>query len=75
MRETNRQILVIYLLINLALIFSLALPAAGMLNHLLPGGQPSFARGVLLWLLNSLFCFIFTLPAIPLIRKRITASR
>ena len=51
--EAKRQALVIYVFANIGLVFSLALPAAGMINHLL-GGIASFERAAALWLLLSL---------------------
>jgi hypothetical protein len=69
--EVERQTRVIFSLVNLALIFSLALPAAGITNHLLRGYSPGDGRGWLLWLLASLGCLILSLPSIPLIRRRV----
>jgi hypothetical protein len=71
MSETAHKIMVFYILINIALIFSLALPAAGMVNHLLPSGIPSIERGLLLWLLFSIAVFSLTLGVLPLIRKHL----
>jgi hypothetical protein len=70
-QEVVRQTRVIFSLVNLALIFSLALPAAGIANHLLPGYTPGDGRGWLLWLLASLGCLILSLPSIPLIQRRV----
>lgn len=70
-KEVERQTRVIYSLVNLALIFSLALPAAGIANHLLRGYTPGDGRGWLLWLLASLCCLVLSLPAIPLIQRRV----
>lgn len=69
--EVERQTRVIFSLVNLTLIFSLALPAAGIANHLLGGYTPGDGRGWLLWLLASLSCLALSLPAIPLIRRRV----
>jgi lysylphosphatidylglycerol synthetase-like protein (DUF2156 family) len=71
MSETTRQSLILYAFINITLTFSLALPAAGMVNHLLPSGVPEIGRGLLLWLLFSVATLLLTLSLLPLIRKRV----
>ena len=74
MSETTHKVFVIYILINLALVFSLALPAAGMVNHLLPYGSPTPIRGLGLWFFFSLLSFLFTLPVLILIRRRLSGQ-
>jgi hypothetical protein len=71
MSQITYQSLVLYVFINITLIFSLALPAAGMVNHLLPSGAPTIGRGLLLWLLFSILTFLLTLIALPIIRNRL----
>lgn len=72
--EAKRQALVIYVFANIGLVFSLALPAAGMINHLL-GGIASFERAAALWVLLSLLCILITLPFLRLIQGRILRSK
>jgi hypothetical protein len=72
--KVNRQVWIIYLSINLALTISFALPGAGMINHLIPIGEMTFARGMLIWAILSILCMILTLPFIPAINHRITPS-
>ena len=71
MENINRQTTILYIFINIAIIFSLALPAAGMFNHLLATGEASLIRGLIIWLSFSAACFVLTLPLIPVIRRRI----
>ena len=69
MEAALSQALTIYLAVNIALTFSLALPAAGMLNHLIPG-VADFERAILLWMAATLACLLMTLPVIPVVRQR-----
>jgi len=75
MENANRRTTIIYIFINIAIIFSLALPAAGMFNHLLAAGKASPIRGLLIWLILSLVCFVLTLPLIPVIRRRVSEQK
>jgi hypothetical protein len=72
--NNSRQVLIVYLAINLTLIFSFALPCAGMLNHLIFPGETTFTHGFLFWIATSILCLVLTVPFIPFIRRRIQIS-
>jgi len=72
MSITTRQTLIVYLFINITLGFSVALPAAGMINHLLPRGEPEPERAISIWLAGIITCLVLTLGLVPVIRKRIS---
>lgn len=71
LRELNRQVFITLAFINFALAFSVALPAAGMVNHLLPFGEPLFWRGLLIWALLTLVCITLSFLLIPWVRRRL----
>lgn len=70
-RELNRQLFITLGFINFALVFSVALPAAGMINHLLPFGEPLFWRGLLIWALLTLLCITLSFLLLPWLRRRL----
>lgn len=69
----RQQVTATILFITLALIFSLGLPAAGMVNHLLATGEPTVWRALLLWLIFSLLCIFPAWLLKPLIYHRVKA--
>jgi hypothetical protein len=72
MSTITRQSLIVYIFINITLIFSVALPAAGMINHLLPHGVPDLGRAFSIWLAGIFTCLTLTLALLPAIRRRVS---
>jgi hypothetical protein len=72
--DSSRLAVTAYIIINIALAFSLALPAAGITNHLLNVTGFSLARGLLLWGGFILAEMALTLPTIPIVRRRIESK-
>lgn len=71
LNKNLRRALAGYLIINLAISVTIALPAAGMINNLLAKTEFAFARGVLLWLSLTIIAMFLTLPLIPRLRRRV----
>jgi len=71
LNQNLRRALAGYLIINLAISFTIALPAAGMINNVLAETEFALVRGVLLWLSLTIVAMILTLPLIPRLRRRV----
>jgi hypothetical protein len=71
LKNNTRTAVLGYLILNIATSFSIALPAAGITNHLLNLDGFSFGRGILLWIAFTGLSLLVTLPVIPLLQKRI----